>query len=98
MQLGCWLRVKRVSRWLEERGHCWEAGDAVDRPLEPGGEGRMMRNAAMAAIMMTRITINTRDLERLGRLSELDSTGSIQVGCSIGTEHEGNKDKEKAKL
>jgi hypothetical protein len=95
MQLGCGLRVKRGSRWLEERGYCWAAGDALDRRWVPGGEGRIMRNAAMATRMMTRITMNTRDLERLGRFSELVSTTAIPVGCWIGAEHEGNEDKRK---
>jgi hypothetical protein len=59
----------------------------VDRLLVPGGEGRMMRKAAIAATMTTRITRNTRDLDRLGLLSELRLTGSISVGCVIWMGH-----------
>jgi hypothetical protein len=37
----------------------------------PGGEGRMMRNAAIAAMMMNRIVRNKRDLDLLGLFSGL---------------------------
>jgi hypothetical protein len=43
----------------------------------------MMRNAAIAATIMTRITKNTRDRDRLGLSSELRFTGSMIVGCGI---------------
>jgi len=75
MWVGCSFERKWISRC--EPGYCWEAGEALDLLFVPGGEGRMMRNAAIAAMIMTRITINTRDRERLGQSSELRFSGSI---------------------
>jgi hypothetical protein len=75
-----WIRMQlRTKRGFsaKKRFYCWEAGEAVDLLFVPGGEGRMIRNAAIAAMIMTRITINTRDRDRLGLLSGLLFTGSI---------------------
>jgi hypothetical protein len=75
MWIGC--SFERKGGFSRSPGYCWEAGEAVDLLFVPGGEGRMMRNAAIAAMIMTRITKNTRDRDRLGLLSELLFTGSI---------------------